>query len=118
MPLVIYHNPKCSTSRKVLGWLEGQGLKPQVVDYLKTPPDAPTLQKILKLMKAKPHAILRRKGDAYEALGDVTRLSDAEMLAHLVKTPVLIERPIVVTDTAAILCRPPERVWEIVDQMV
>jgi arsenate reductase len=116
MSLTIYHNPKCSTSRKVLGWLEEKGLKPKVVEYLKTPPDAATLQKILKLMKAKPHDILRRKGDEYEALGDVAKLGEAQMLAHLARTPILIERPIVVTAKAAVLCRPPERVWEIVDQ--
>lgn len=111
--ITIYHNPKCSTSRKVLGWLEEKGLKPNVVEYLKTPPDAATLQKILKQMKARPHDILRRKGEAYEALGDADGMSDAALLERILREPVLIERPIVVTDKGAVLCRPPERVWEL-----
>lgn len=114
MALTIYHNPKCSTSRKVLGWLQEKGLAPTVIDYLKNPPDAATLRRILKLMRAKPADILRRKGEAYEALGEISALGDADLVARMVEIPVLIERPIVVTDQAAILCRPPERVWEIV----
>lgn len=114
MSLTIYHNPKCSTSRKVLGWLEEKGLKPKVVEYLKTPPSAAELRHILKLMGAKPADILRRKGDEFESLGDPAKLTDAALIARLVETPVLIERPIVVTAKAAVLCRPPERVWEIV----
>ncbi|TDQ86406.1 arsenate reductase [Dongia mobilis] len=113
MPVIIYHNPKCSTSRKVLGWLEEKGLRPQVVEYLKTPPDSATLQKILKQMKARPHDILRRKGEAYEALGDAEKLGDAALLARMVAEPVLIERPIVVSGKGAVLCRPPERVWDL-----
>lgn len=113
MPVTIYHNPKCSTSRKVLGWLEEKGFKPRVVEYLKAPPDAATLQKILKQMKARPHDILRRKGEAYVALGDADRLGDSALLARMVAEPVLIERPIVLTDKGAVLCRPPERVWEL-----
>lgn len=114
MTLTIYHNPKCSTSRKVLDWLKDRGHAPTVIEYLKTPPDAGGLRRILKLMKATPHDILRRKGEAYDALGDVARISVADLIAHMVADPVLIERPIVVTDLAAVLCRPPERVWEIV----
>jgi arsenate reductase len=113
MPVTIYHNPKCSTSRKVLGWLQEKGLKPRVVEYLKSPPDADTLQKILKQMGARPRDILRRKGEAYAALGDAERLSDAALLARMVAEPVLIERPIVVTEKGAVLCRPPERVWDL-----
>lgn len=114
MALTIYHNPKCSTSRKVLGWLQEKGHAPRIVEYLKTPPDAATLRRILKLMAAGPQDILRRKGDAYEALGDSSHIADADLIARMVAEPVLIERPIVVTDQAAVLCRPPERVWDIV----
>ncbi|MBL8707903.1 MAG: arsenate reductase (glutaredoxin) [Rhodospirillaceae bacterium] len=114
MAITIYHNPKCSTSRKVLGWLEEKGLRPRVVEYLKTPPDTATLKRILKLMGAKPADILRRKGEAYEALGDVAKMSAGDLIARMVAEPVLIERPIVVSDRAAVLCRPPERVWEVV----
>lgn len=120
MPVTIYHNPNCSTSRKVLGWLTEKGIEPDIVQYLKTPPSATELKRILKLMGgAKAADILRRKGEAYEALteeagGDVGKLKDDALIAAMVKDPVLIERPIVVTDKAAVLCRPPEKVWDVV----
>ncbi len=114
MALTIWHNPNCSTSRKVLGWLKDKGLKPVVVEYLKTPPGAAEIKRVLAAMKAKPHDILRRKGDAYEALGDADKLSGDVLIKKMVETPVLIERPIVITDKAAVLCRPPEKVWDVV----
>ena len=115
MSVTIFHNPNCSTSRKVLGWLKEKGIEPKVVEYLKTPPSATELKRILKLMGgAKAADILRRKGDAYEALGDVAELKNDELIAKMVAEPVLIERPIVITDKAAVLCRPPEKVWDIV----
>jgi len=114
MAVTIYHNPNCSTSRKVLGWLQDKGIKPQVIEYLKTPPSAAELKRILGRMKAKPHDILRRKGEAYDALGDAGKLSADALIKKMVEEPVLIERPIVVTDKGAVLCRPPEKVWEVV----
>lgn len=115
MSLIIYHNPKCSTSRKVLAWLTEKGHTPRVVEYLKTPPDAATLKKILAMMgNAAPADILRRKGDAYEALGDVAKLKPDQLIARMVAEPVLIERPIVVSGNKAVLCRPPEKVWDVV----
>jgi arsenate reductase len=112
--MTIYHNPNCSTSRKVLGWLRDKGHDPKVVEYLKTPPDAATLTKILKAMDARPADIVRRKGEAYEALGDVAKLSDPALIQRIVAEPVLIERPIVVNGSRAVLCRPAERVWDVV----
>lgn len=114
MAFAIYHNPNCSTSHKVLGWLKDKGIEPKVIEYLKTPPSAAELKRILARMKAKPHDILRRKGEAYERLGDAAKLSADALIKKMIEEPVLIERPIVVTDTGAVLCRPPERVWEIV----
>jgi arsenate reductase len=115
MTVTIFHNPNCSTSRKVLGWLTEKGIEPKIVQYLKTPPSAAELKRILKLMGgAKAADILRRKGDAYEALGDVSKLKNDELIAKMIAEPVLIERPIVITDQAAVLCRPPEKVWDIV----
>jgi arsenate reductase (glutaredoxin) len=115
MSMTIYHNPNCSTSRKVLGWLKEKGHAPKIVEYLKTPPDADTLKRLLKAMGgAKAADILRRKGDAYDALGDVAKLTDEKLIQRMVAEPVLIERPIVVSGAKAVLCRPPERVWEIV----
>jgi arsenate reductase len=114
MAVTIYHNPNCSTSRKVLGWLTDKGIEPQVIEYLKTPPSAAELKHILTRMKAKPHDILRRKGEAYEALGDAAKLSADALIKKMIEEPVLIERPIVVTDKGAVLCRPPEKVWDVV----
>ena len=115
MPVTIFHNPNCGTSRKVLGWLAEKGIEPKIVQYLKTPPSATELKRILKLMGgAKATDILRRKGEAYEALGDVGKLGNDDLIAAMVKEPVLIERPIVITDKAAVLCRPPEKVWDVV----
>jgi arsenate reductase len=114
MEVTTYHNPNCSTSRKVLGWLTDRGIKPRVIEYLKTPPSTAELKRILAQMKAKPRDILRRKGAAYEALGDASKLSADALIKKMIEEPVLIERPIVVTDEGAVLCRPPERVWEIV----
>ena len=114
MAVTIYHNPNCSTSRKVLGWLKEKGIEPHVIEYLKTPPSAAELKRILKRMDAKPHDILRRKGDAYEGLGDADKLGSDALIEKMLEEPVLIERPIVVTDKGAVLCRPPEKVWEVV----
>ncbi len=114
MALTIWHNPNCSTSRKVLGWLKDKGLKPVVVEYLKAPPSAADIKRVLTMMKAKPHDILRRKGEAYEALGDADKLSGDALIKKMVEEPVLIERPIVITGKAAVVCRPPERVWDVV----
>jgi arsenate reductase len=113
MAVTIWHNPGCSTSRKVLGWLKDKGIKPTIVEYLKTPPSANELKRVLLTMKAKPQDILRRKGDAYEALGDVGKLSADALIKKMTEEPVLIERPIVITDKGAVLCRPPEKVWDV-----
>jgi arsenate reductase (glutaredoxin) len=65
MAVTIYHNPNCSTSRKVLGWLKDKGIQPKIVEYLKAAPSAAEMKRILAQMKAEPHDILRRKGEAY-----------------------------------------------------
>lgn len=114
MAVTIFHNPNCSTSRKVLGWLKDKGIEPKIVEYLKNPPSAAELKRILEQMNATPHDILRRKGGAYEALGDAGRLSADALIRKMSEEPVLIERPIVISDKGAVLCRPPEKVWGIV----
>jgi arsenate reductase (glutaredoxin) len=96
------------------GLAEDKGIKPEIVEYLKTPPSTAELKRILKQMDATPYDILRRKGEAYEALGDASKLSADALIKKMLEEPVLIERPIVVTDRGAVLCRPPEKVWEVV----
>ena len=114
MSLTIYHNPRCSKSREALRLIEERGIAPQVVRYLETPPDAGTLDALLRLLGLEPRELIRRKEPEYEALGlDDTSLSRESLIAAMVAHPRLIERPIVVKDGKAILGRPPERVLDL-----
>ncbi|MGE0717441.1 MAG: arsenate reductase (glutaredoxin) [Alphaproteobacteria bacterium] len=111
----IYHNPACSTSRKVLAALRGSGIEPVVVEYLKTPPDRKTLADMIKRAGLNPRAAMRTKGSLHRELGldDPAKGDDAildAMLAH----PALMERPFVVTAKGVRLCRPPEKLDEII----
>lgn len=112
--VVIYHNPACSTSRKVLGMIRDAGIEPKVIEYLKTPPSRETLLDLVARMGVPLAAILRRKAPPYAEL-DLGRkgVKDSEILGAIEKHPVLIERPIVATRLGVRLCRPPETVHEI-----
>src|ERR1700743_452911 len=115
MEITIYHNPGCGTSRNTLQYLREQGLAPKDVEYLKTPPDRTTLTSLLKKMNMTPGDLLRRKGDVYESLKlDAPGFTDDHILDAMVAHPILIERPIVVTPNGAKLCRPWEKVKELV----
>jgi arsenate reductase len=114
MTVTIWHNPKCATSRKVLEMIRAAGVTPQIVDYVKTPPSAAAIKVALKGMSMRPRELLRRKGTPYDELGlDDTTLSDAALIAAMHAHPILIERPVVQTPKGTRLCRPPERVKEI-----
>lgn len=114
MKLTIYHNPRCSKSRATLKLLEERGQKPEIIEYLKTPPDAATLKKLLRQLDMKPRELLRDKETAYKEAGlDDPGLSDDDIIAAMVEHPILIERPIVVAGNKAALGRPPEKVLEI-----
>lgn len=116
MRTVIYHNPGCGTSRKVLAALREAGYAPEVVEYLKTPPDRATLEGILKLMGKKPRDILRKRGAPYAELGlDDPTISDDRIFAAIAAHPILIERPIVVLGDRAALCRPAETLQALID---
>jgi arsenate reductase len=115
MTVTIYHNPACGTSRNVLQHLRNQGLAPTVIEYLKTPPDRATLKSLLQKMKMKPGELLRRKGDVYLSLHlDGSNVTDDQILDAMTVHPTLIERPIVVTPDGVKLCRPWEKVKELV----
>jgi arsenate reductase len=114
MPVTIYHNPRCSKSRQALQLLKDRAVEPEVVEYLKTPPDAATLSKLLDQLGLEPRELIRRKEPEYKASGaDDPSLDRDSLIALMVKFPKLIERPIVVSGGKAALGRPPERVLEI-----
>ena len=112
MSVTIYHNPRCGKSRETLALLEKKGITPKIVEYLKTPPDQAELKRILKLLGKSPRELLRAK-EAKEAGLDKPGLSDDEIIAGMIRHPITIERPIVVTGDRAALGRPPEAVLKI-----
>jgi arsenate reductase len=114
MTITIYHNPNCGTSRTVLARLRELGHEPDVVEYLKTPPSRATMQALLKAMDMTPRDILRRKGTPYEELNlDDPRLTDDQILDHLAAHPILMERPVVKTAHGVRVCRPADKLAEI-----
>lgn len=110
----IYHNPRCSTSRNTLALLRERGIEPTIVEYLKTPPSRDELKRIAQATGEPLRALIRTKQPEYLELGlDNPALTDDQLLDALLTTPVLINRPIVVTDKGARLGRPIEKVLEI-----
>jgi arsenate reductase len=110
----IYHNPRCSKSRATLALLEERGIDVSVIEYLKEPPDEIELRQILDLLRIPARELLRTGEDAYKEmnLADPS-LSEDEIIAAILKHPILMERPIVATPKAARIGRPPESVLEI-----
>src|SRR5664279_5621385 len=112
--ITIYHNPACGTSRNTLAMLRHAGIEPTVIEYLKTPPSKEKLRELLAAMGLTVRELLRKKGTPYEALRlDDPKWSDDELLDAMLRDPILINRPIVVTPLGAKLCRPSEAVLEI-----
>lgn len=109
MAVTMYHNPRCNTSRRTLALLRERGVEPEIIEYLKTPPSAAELKKILGLLKM-PAARLVRKKEAATAGIDPKALSEDALIAAMVENPIVIERPIVVSGAKAALGRPPEAV--------
>lgn len=112
--VIIYHNPDCATSRNTLALIRNAGIEPHIVEYLKTPPVRKMLEVLIARMGIGVRALLREKGTPFHDLGlaDET-LPDAALLDAMGKHPILMNRPIVVTTTAVRLCRPSERVIDI-----
>lgn len=112
----IYHNPKCSKSRQALELLKEKGYDPDVIEYLKTPPDAATLKQLLEKLGIGPRQVLRTKEAEYRELGlDDTGLSDDQIIDAIVNTPKLLERPIVVRGNQAAIGRPTEAILPLLD---
>jgi len=112
MPVTIYHNPRCNTSRKTLALLRDKGVEPTIVEYLKTPYTAAQLKTLLAQLKLPAKAIVRRK-EATEAGVDPAKLSEDQLIAAMAKHPIIVERPIVVAGNKAALGRPPENVLKV-----
>jgi arsenate reductase len=112
--VIIYHNPDCGTSRNVLGLIRNSGIEPHIIEYLKTPPSRVMLRNLLARMGVAVRSLLREKDTPYRQLGlDDPSLSDEQLLDAMEREPILINRPIVVTELGVKLCRPAETVLEI-----
>ena len=116
MPVTIYHNPACGTSRNTLAMIRASGVEPTVIEYLKTPPTREKLQEIISKTGGNIHALIREKGTPYAELGlDNPHLSEEALLDAMLQHPILINRPIVETSKGIKLCRPSELVLDILD---
>ena len=115
--ITIYHNPDCGTSRNVLALIRNTGEEPQVIEYLKNPPDRATLVRLTTAMGVPVRDVLRQKGTPYDALGlGDPKWTDAQLIDFMLQHPILINRPIVVTPLGTRLCRPSEAVLDILPQ--
>jgi arsenate reductase len=115
MKAKIYHNPRCSKSRSTLALLEARGIDLEIVEYLKNPPTAAEIRRLLGKLGLKAADIVRRGEAAFKASGLDAEAGEDELIALLVREPSVIERPIVELGNAACVGRPPERVLELVD---
>jgi arsenate reductase len=114
MSVTIYHNPRCAKSRETLKLLEEKGMQPDIVEYLKHPPTTEQLTEILHKLGLQPRQLMRTKEAEYQENGlDDKSLSDAELIAAMIRIPKLIERPIVLANGKAAVGRPPESVLAI-----
>lgn len=114
MSITIYHNPACGTSRNVLALIRNSGEEPTVIEYLKTPPDRPTLERLLAEMGVPVREVLRQKGTPFDELGlSDPKWTDQQLIDFMLEHPILINRPIVVTPLGTRLCRPSEAVLDI-----
>ena len=111
--VTIYHNARCTKSRATLELLEKRGIKPRIVEYLKDTPTAAELKAILRKLGIKPEALVRKGEDVFKQKYAGKQLTDAQWIDAMIADPILIERPIVVTEGEAAIGRPPENVVRI-----
>ena len=116
-PVTIYHNPKCGTSRNTLALIRNAGVEPTIVHYLETPPTRDELVALIAACGQSVREVLRSKGDLFDELGLAdAKWTDEQLIDFMVQHPILINRPIVVTERATRLCRPSELVLDILLQ--
>lgn len=114
--VTIYHNPACATSRNTLALIRATGTEPRVIEYLVTPPSREVLVSLIERMGIAPRDLLREKGTPYAELGlDDASLGDEALVDAMVAHPILINRPIVIGPRGTRLCRPSERVLDVLD---
>jgi arsenate reductase (glutaredoxin) len=114
MTVTIYHNPDCGTSRNTLAMIRQSGAEPEIIEYLKTPPDRDRLLELIAAMQISVRALLREKGTPFHELGLADpKWADDELIDFMLTNPILINRPIVVTPKGVKLCRPSEVVLDI-----
>jgi arsenate reductase len=119
MNVTIYHNPACGTSRNTLAMIRQSGEEPEVIEYLKNPPNRARLIELIGKMGISVRALLREKGTPYAELGLADpKWSDEELIDLMLAHPILINRPIVVTPKGVRLCRPSEAVLDLLDHPV
>ncbi|KAB8122944.1 arsenate reductase (glutaredoxin) [Komagataeibacter medellinensis] len=118
MTVTLYHNPACGTSRNVLAMILAAGIEPVVVNYLKTPPTRAELDVLAARLVVPVRDLLRVRGTPYAELGlDDPTLTDGQLLDAIAVNPILLNRPVVMTDQAARPCRPKETLYEILPQV-
>ncbi|SFO49657.1 arsenate reductase [Cohaesibacter marisflavi] len=114
MSITIYHNPACGTSRNTLEMIRKAGIEPTIIEYLKTPPTRDELVALLDAMPITARDLLRQKGTPYDELGLADpELTDDDLIDAMMDHPILINRPIVISDKGVNLCRPSEKVMEL-----
>ncbi len=114
MTITIYHNPDCGTSRNTLAMIRQSGAEPHVIEYLKTPPSRPELLALIAAMGIAPRELLRQSGTPYDAMGlGDPKWTEDQLIDAMIATPILINRPIVVTPLGTRLCRPSEAVLDL-----
>lgn len=112
---VLFHNPRCSKSREAKALLEERGFPVEIVDYLKTPPSAAEVKRLLAKLGGKPSCLLRTKEDEYAELGLSTESTADEVAAAIAAHPVLLERPLLVVGDRAVIGRPTEALLALID---
>jgi arsenate reductase len=114
MNVKIYHNPRCGKSRQTLQLIKDQGIDPEIIEYLKTPPSAEELDAILQKLGMEPRDLMRKQEAEYKGNGLDDEALDRQALIHgMISHPILIERPVVIANGKAALGRPPEQVLSI-----
>ena len=117
MTVTIFHNPACGTSRNTLAMIRNAGIEPTIVEYLKTPPDRATLVALIARSGQPVRALIREKGTPYADLGlDDPGLGDDQLIDAMLAHPILINRPLVATPLGVALCRPSEKVLELLTE--